>query len=200
MEKFLRRFSFCVLCVVSASTLAAPIGMPQDAGRFGVAATLSHVSIDDAAGEVNSELAWPLTLVSSDRLRLGLRYWAELFRHSTKIKAEDDTIGLRLEQAGVRFSLQKELYLEPGVVTPWFGAGLEWSQYKVSQRHTVDGDGFLVQRFEDVSDSNVSVLVNLGREWEVARDLALGLKAEYAAALGDGPNVGSLGIVLLYDF
>lgn len=194
----LRIAALCLLFPLGAQ--AAPIGMPKDAGRIGVGLAASYLSPEDSAGEVAGEIAWPLLLVNSDRVSLGLRYWAEAFHHSTKIDAEGTSIGMRVEQSGLRFSLQKEIFLEPGVVTPWFGGGLEWSQYKQLDRHTIDADGFLNQRFADVSDSGLALLLNMGREWEVARDLALGVKFEHAIALGDGPDATSFGVILLYDF
>lgn len=70
---------------------------------------------------------------------------------------------------------------------PWVGMGLRTSMIDVKGKHMVDQDGFLIERFEATSETQLAALLQGYYEWQLTRSgWYLNAAVTYDVPLGDG--------------
>jgi hypothetical protein len=189
-----------LLLSYTGQILAVPLGLPESTAKIGIAGGAALVSVDDPDGDTETTTGvQPFGLVYTDWFVGDIRYWTEAFYYAAELDASSDKIGQDVERYGVRFSLQKSFRIIQAWA-PWFGLGLDVSKIDYTLRHTKDNEGFLLQRFDDRSETGVSLLVNVVSEWPVGQAWSVGLKLEQSVPLsGDTTDFLASGI-LLYRF
>ena len=159
---------------------AAPLGLPQNTAKIGYAVGAIHLSVDDPEGDTQDDWAFlPFTLIYTDWLIRDIRFWTELYYFETDIDASTRDIGQNIERYGLRFSLQKSLRIS-SLWAPWFGIGVDLSHTQYDDRHTIDNEGFLLERFADRDETEFALLVNLLSEWSLTKKWSAGVKFEQA--------------------
>ena len=70
---------------------------------------------------------------------------------------------------------------------PWVGVGLRTSMVDVKGKHLVDADGYLIERFDATSETQLAGLLEGYYEWQVTRSgWYLNAAVTYDVPLGDG--------------
>jgi hypothetical protein len=178
----------------------AAIDMPENTARFGYALGMARLSIDDPDGATDTVTeVQPITFTYTNWLNGGYRYWSELYYQQTSLDASTTAIGQDIAQYGLRFSVQRNLPMGDNW-TPWLGLGLDLSRSDYSKRHTVDSDGFLLERFSDRDETGLGLVINLVTEWGLRDDWYLSAKLEQIIPLGNGLKATSLSIGVLYSY
>jgi len=179
---------------------AAPLGLPENTAKIGYSAGAAWVSVDDPDGSTKSNIGGqPAGLIYTDWFLGGYRYWSEIFYYSATLDDTSNNIGQDVQRYGVRLSLQKNFRIVQSWA-PWLGAGFDVSQAKYTLRHDTDSDGFLKQRYDDRSETAVSLLINVVSEWTIARDWSIAFKMEQSFPLSSDVSEFLLSGALLYRY
>ena len=186
--------------LLNNSVLAAAIGLPEEnTARIGYLVGVSQFAVDDPDGPTESVVdIQPLTLVYTDFLPHGWRYWAEAYYFAATLDGNAGDIQEDVSRIGARLSLQYNLYL--GKWSLWMGAGLDVSNNQYTTRYTVDSDGFLLQSYPDRSDTAWGIPVQIISEWPLARDWDLAAKLEHVFPVSGGITESSLSAGILYRY
>jgi len=80
---------------------------------------------------------------------------------------------------------------------PFLGAGLSFNSESIKSRHTVDNEGFLDQRYQDLDNAGFSLLLSASIDIEVA-DSNFQMRGVYTIPTYDG--VSGIELSLLYLF
>lgn len=189
------------LFIISAQfASAAPLGLPESTAKIGYGIGAAYTSIDDPDGDTAATVGYqPLMLVYSDWFMGDFRYWTEAFYYVASLDASQTEIGQDVERYGIRFSLQKSFRVA-GAWAPWFGAGLDVSQVKYTLRHTVDENGYRDQRYPDLDEIAVALLLNAHSEWNVSRNWSIGAKLEQSIPLSGEILETVLAASILYRY
>jgi len=186
--------------LLSVPAFGAALGQPPRKSMIGYAVGASRVSVDDPRGA--TEPAWalqPATLVYTARLMSGVRYWSEFYYYQAVLDAGTDRIGQDVERYGLRLSLQKSLPVSPRWIN-WFGAGIGLSRSNYTARHTVDEEGYLLERYPDRAENGATLLLNVASEWSLDRRWSLGVKLEQAIAMSGDAGGPLASLALLYRY
>ncbi len=185
--------------VMSGEVTAAAIGMPESTARVGYAAGFSRLVVDDPAGSTAAKWAvQPFTLIYTDWLTSGLRYWAEVYYHTASLDAGPNKIGQDVSRSGARLSVQRGVNL--GGWSPWLGAGLVVSRDDYSGRHTEDEDGFLLSAYADRAETGVGLALQAVSEWPLSRQWDLSAKLEQVIPVSGGVGETALSFGILYRY
>jgi len=128
-----------------------------------------------------------------------LRYYTELLINDFSLDASTTHIGQQVEQKSIAFGIQKRVRFTRHT-KPWFGIGLNVSQEQYTQRHTIDGDGFLDQTFNDREETVISINLQAMSEHEINKQFSLGLRAQYLRPVDEGVEGVSVSGIVLYKF
>lgn len=196
-----------VMCLAGALAVASPgdafaaaIGAVESTARVGIGFNLSTLSAEDPDGDTHSKTSLqPFNFVYADDFSLGVRYWAEGFYQATTLPASSNQIGQDVERYGLRLSLQRKLKMFPTFAL-WGGLGVHAAMDDFSKRYTVDGEGYLLQRYSDRSSNHFGIQGELVAEWKLKPRWDLAAKAMYAIPFGDGVNDFSVGAFFLYSY
>jgi hypothetical protein len=174
--------------------------MPQSTAKIGYAAGAVHLSVDDSKGDTSDDWAiLPITLIYTDWLMRDIRFWTDFYYYETDLDASTRNVGQNVERYGLRLSLQKSLRVSP-LWAPWFGIGLDVSQTQYSDRHTVDEEGFLLERYADRDETAVSLIVNVLSEWSLTKKWSAGVKLEQAIPINADITDSRAYAVVLYKY
>jgi len=70
---------------------------------------------------------------------------------------------------------------------PWFGIGVRTSIVDVKGKHLIDNDGFLIERFEATSETQLAGLLEAYYEWQLTRSgWYINAAVNYDVPLSDG--------------
>lgn len=189
----------CGLLLPSFS-IAAPLGLPQNTGKIGYSVGASNLSLDDPNGSTTDVwTAQPLNLIYTDWLFGDFRQWSEMYYYKTSLDADSSNIGQNIERFGIRFSLQKTYRLTQ-TWSPWFGAGFDLSSNHYDTRHTRDSGGYLIDVYDDRSETSVSLLLNMLSEWSLQKDWTVGAKLEQSIPVDGDITEFSAAVTLLYRY
>ncbi len=208
---------FLLFFIFSSNTQAAAIGLPKlptsipspisipppTPGPFasikiGVGLNIDRSNINDEQGKTKNKTSiQPGSLFITDSFLYQTRYLAEFFfiRHS--FQAEPGKTGVQSSNTGARFSVQFH-GKHHDYFSPWYGTGFEFSYGKYSKRFQVDNDGFLTEKYEDLSRTGINLLFNVMQTWPLSPQLEIGAKFEYRLPLTQTVNGFSGSILLLY--
>ncbi|MEJ2347118.1 MAG: hypothetical protein P8090_17280 [Gammaproteobacteria bacterium] len=103
----------------------------------------------------------PLTLIYTDWLPGGLRYWAEGYFARTNLDAAAGKVAEDVSRYGIQFAVQRNFRW--GWWSPWLGVGMDVSRNRYSKRYTVDSDGYLLATYPDRSTTAVGISVHAER-------------------------------------
>ncbi len=184
---------------LSGDALAVAIGLPENTARIGYTAGISRITVDDPAGSTKAAVdVQPLTLIYTDWLPGGLRYWAEGYYARTTLDAGGSDVGQNVRRYGARLALQRNLRW--GQWSPWLGVGADLSRNRYSIRHTVDSDGYLLNTYADRSATALGISAHIVTEWALARDWDLSAKLEQVIPVSGGIFETSLSVGVLYRY
>ena len=166
---------FCVLSGITFSTnVNAVLGLPENTARLGYSLGIAKLDIDDPDGFTNtSYTVQPYKLIYTDWWQNGNRYWLEAFHQQTTIKPSEKFIGQHVKHTGVNFLIQKNYQINADI-RPWLGMGMGFSVEQYSKRHTIDKEGFLLEKYSDRKTKSIGVLLNLVNEWQVSKTSTIG--------------------------
>jgi len=145
----------------------------------------------------DKELVVPFTLIATDWLTHGNRYWLEFVNGRAAYSASESVVGQNLNYTAIRAVVQRHLTISKRV-KPWFGVGLVVSRSSFSARHTKSNDGFLVQKFDDRSSNSLGLILNSTIDFQLEKKWYLGVKAEQTFSPSSGVNSLGAGVFLLH--
>jgi len=184
---------------LSGQVSAAAIGLPENTARIGYAVGVSRLAMDDPDGSTKAAVGvQPLTLIYTDWLPRGWRYWAEGYYFRTSLDASTSDIGQDASRIGARLAVQRNV--QWGKWSPWLGVGLDISRNHYSKRYTVDSDGFLLNAYPDRSSTALGITAHIVSEWALARDWDLSTKLEQVFPVNGGITETSLSVGVLYRY
>lgn len=182
---------------LSGESWAAAIGLPANTARIGYAVGIYRMAVDDPDGATKAaNSVQPLTLIYTDWLPGGLRYWAEGYFARTSLNAAAGKVAEDVSRYGIQFAVQRNFRW--GRWSPWLGVGMDVSRNRYSKRYTVDSDGYLLATYPDRSTTAVGISVHAISEWALARDWDLSAKLEQVIPVSGGITVTALTLGILY--
>ncbi len=197
--KWMRSVIVLFALLLSSEGMAAAIGMLESTARIGYAAGVSRMTIDDPDGATKMAVeVQPFTLIHTDWLTRGLRYWVEGYRARATLDASDSDIGQEVNRTGLRLALQHNVRW--GERSVWLGVGIDAARRRYTNRYTIDDDGFLKDPYPDRSATAVGVSAHVMSEWALASHWDLSTKLEQTVPLSDGVVETSLAVGLLYRY
>ncbi len=185
---------------MNESVMAAAIGLPdENTARIGYLVGVTNFALDDPDGHTKSVVdTLPFTLIYTNWLPHGWRYWAEAYFFATTLDGNAGDIQQDVRRIGARLSLQRNLHLWRWSF--WLGAGLDVSSNKYTKRYSVDKDGFLLNRYPDRSETALGVNTQMISEWPLAKDWDLAAKLEHVFSVNGGITETSLSAGILYRY
>lgn len=185
---------------LNSTVLAAAIGLPEEnTARFGYLVGVSQFAVEDPDGPTQSEVDMqPFTLIYTNWLPRGWRYWAEAYYFATALTANAGDIRQDVSRIGARLALQRNLHL--GRWSFWAGAGLDVSRNEYTSRYSVDNDGFLLNTYPDRTNTAWGINAQIISEWPLAKDWDLAAKLEHVFAVSGGITETSLSAGILYRY
>ena len=184
---------------LSGQVSAAAIGLPENTARVGYAVGASRLTVNDPDGPTKAVVdVAPLTLIYTDWLPGGWRYWAEGYYFSASLAGSASDIGQQVSRIGARLAVQRNLQLWKW--SPWLGLGLDVSHNHYSKRYTVDSDGFLLNTYADRSGFALGITAQIVNEWALARDWDMSVKLEHVFPAIGGITETALSVGVLYRY
>lgn len=166
----------------------------------GVSTTVANYSYEDADGETKSEsVRLPIALFGEmklsrvNKLFVGLRS----IDFDTDASRSGD-IGATIEGTQVEVAWLHKVRLARHF-KPWFGVGIRSNILEVSDKHAVDGDGFLIEEFADTEDSFLSAVLKVNADWEIGEGWFIDAGAAYDQPVGDGLSGYSVTTGIKYE-
>lgn len=191
-------FNFACVFFIPLQAYSAAIGLPESNARFGFGANISHNVFEGRDGHTERlTSSQPYSLYYSDWIyKKGLKQLAELHVSNYAFSANGDHAGLVLRQIGVRYSVQKDTRI--GALKPWLGAGIGVSYSQLNKQHTVDSDGFLLERSDDSKAPSLSLLLNVMQMWRINSELDVAAKLEYSLPIAQSLSGVSASLLIFF--
>lgn len=148
-------------------------------------AAMNYVS-QEPEGDTDRELAvYPLTLSATFNINRINRIVTDLRYVDFDISAGNGGIGVTVE--GYQFSsmFQHQFRIARNF-RPWVGGGVVSSILETTDRFRTDGDGFLIERFDDREETSLAGVVSAGLEFEITRQWYLAAEARYEVPFSEG--------------
>ncbi len=128
-------------------------------------------SVDDPAGstELKLDISY-LNGIATIPFKRDRRVLTHLFYQNFNLNNSNNKVSGSVKSLGLNTSYQWRFRFSRKW-KPWFGAGLGFSQDKISNRKKLDGDGFIIQTFSDREDDAINLLLNAStkiKTWEKA--------------------------------
>jgi len=189
---------FYSLLFSASSPVFAIIGLPENTTRFGTALGISEVSVTEPDGKnPDKEQMIPLTLIATDWLSFGNRYWLEYVNGKAAYKASEVIVGQNVHYSALRAIIQRHLNISKQI-KPWFGIGLVISRTTFETRHTQADDGFLIQKFDDRTSHSLGLILNTTIDFNIEKNWYVGFKAEQTFNPDVSVNTRGAGLFILY--
>lgn len=179
---------------------AGALGLPPNTARVGYGLGISYSTFDDPVSSTNK--AWtktPLEIIYTDWFIGGSRFWADISHSEAVVDPAREHVGQIVKIYGAGLSIQTTLRFFQGW-SPWIGGGLKLNHIDYKKRHTIDEDGYLLERFGNARENNLGVILNVMGEGSLTRNVSLGGKIEQFFAFGEANRVLSFNITALYRF
>lgn len=185
---------------LNGAALAAALGLPnENTARIGYLVGMDRFSVDDPDGPSEDVVdVLPLTLIYTDWLPHGWRYWAEAYYFSTSLDGNAGDIRQNVRRIGARLALQHNVHL--GEWSLWIGAGLDVSQNRYTNRYSVDNNGSLLNGYANRSDTVLGITMQIISEWPLAQDWDLAAKFEHVFPESGDITETSLSAGVLYRY
>jgi len=166
--------------------------------QLGFGTKISRVSVSDDIGQsnkINSTQA--LSIYFTNIYKKNIRYLSEVYIANYAFEADASHIGQEVSDMGFRFSvlMNKKLFED---LSPWYGAGFDFSNSSYKKRHDVDSDGFLLNEYRSESKPSLRILLNLMEKWRINSDLDIAVKFEYILPITDSVGGVSLGFIIFF--
>ena len=175
------------------------LAQAQSTTLLGYGLSVGQVTVNDPDGATKSTTDTTLfQLYYFHEYTRDLRYYTELLINDFNLDASTNHIGQQVEQKSIGFGLQKRFRFTRHT-KPWIGIGLNVSQEEYTERHTIDGDGFLAQTFNDREETVISINLQAMSEYKMNKQFLLGLKAQYLTPIDDGVESFSISAIVLYQ-
>lgn len=190
-----------LLCLsLHGSASAAAIGLPdENTARVGYLVGLNRFSVDDPDGPSKVVVdVLPLTLVYTDWLPHGWRYWTEAYFFATSLEGAAGEIRQNVRRIGARLALQRNLHL--GLWSIWIGAGLDVSHNQYTNRYSVDTNGALLNGYPNRSDTALGINTQIISEWPLTHDWDLTAKLEHVFPVSGDITETALSAGILYRY
>ncbi|ERS88338.1 hypothetical protein Q672_10805 [Marinobacter sp. EVN1] len=176
-----------------AGAMLASIVVPQASADLwdidtsaGVSPAVMIYESKEPEGTTPTETAvYPLTLTATFDINRINRVMADFRYVDIEFDAGDDGVGATVEGYQLSTILQHQFRLSRNF-RPWLGVGVVSTVFESTDRYRTDGDGFLLERYDDRDDTTLSGVANAALEWELSRDWILATEARYELPFGDG--------------
>lgn len=110
------------------------------------------------------------------------RLFAHFYSEDFSAKASPTDIGQKVETKGFLVSYQS-LWRATTFFKPWVGIGVGISTTDYTARHHVDQNGFLIQTFPNISETNTHFAVNAAHEWAVGDNGHIGAMLQHRVGI-----------------
>lgn len=186
--------------ILASALLLFPLLVGAEPFGYGYTFRLASIDIDDSDGSasVSAEPEY-LNLFYTDKIARDSRYYAELHYGEFAIDADGSTVGQDVTQTAIAVSYQARFRLTRSF-RPWAGAGVGYSNAEFRNRHTVDSDGYLAERFSDRAVSGFFVVLNASNYWEYNDVFDYGAHLSLELPVDSDIQRFSGGLSLLYKF
>ena len=183
-------FAFSSLLVVSSSAYSR---------EYGVAIYQSY--LEHSFGDTESTELSQVSFANgffADKLSFDTRYWVEGFWQKGVRAASSDIPGEDIQIYGIASAWQTQFRLTKSI-KPWAGAGVSYSIIDISARHTVDSEGFLLKKLDDVSEQSTEVFLNVSNFWDISNRLGGGVVLRYMPRFLGDVSMFSVGVAVVFQ-
>jgi len=165
--------------------------------KWGVGVTAFTAGVSDPDGNTGtSDLSTSLSAVSIIDSGRDNRWFSMVEIGSYDLDATTSEIGQSNDFYYIGTTYQTNFRWSRNL-KPWFGVGLALGSETVTNRHTVDTDGFLSQAFEDRDELGVLLVLDATHDFQIYKQDFM-IRASYLASLYDGSD--TLGISINWLF
>ena len=170
------------------------------AHEFTYSAGVSILTVDDAESDTLGSTSGfsPFSLAYSDRVHRDTRYVVELFQGGGTISSSSRLVGQKVSYQGIGIGYQQRFRVTR-TFKPWAGAGLEYVATEYRDRHMVDSDGFLQQRFSNRQEDGVNLALQAASYWDWNRDWRVGINTKLSHPLSKDLRIFHVGLSVVYD-
>lgn len=175
-----------LVVAISALTVPAHADVWDVDTTIGVMPAVMNYSSQEPEGNTSREMVvYPLTLNATFNINRINRIVTDLRYVDFDIPAGNGGLGVTVN--GYQFStmFQHQFRLARNF-RPWVGGGVVSSIVDTTDRYRTDSDGFLVERFDDRSETSLAGVVSAGLEFEITRQWHLAVEARYERPFSDG--------------
>lgn len=158
------------------------------------------LSVDDPDGDTDSTTATlPLSAMFFIPSSRDYRWVVSGFGYDFKLAASPDNIGQEVNGYSLAGWFQRRFRFGRSF-KPWFGLGLQADILDITARHNIDSSGFLTNTYPDRSETGLGMSVNFSNEWNISKNIDLGLNAQYIYSFSNTLTGPLVGVSLLYRF
>ncbi len=181
-----------------SSPVFAVIGLPDNTTRYGAALGVSQMSVTEPDGSnPDKEQMIPLTLIATDWLPYGNRYWLEYVNGKAAYESSEVIVGQNVHYTALRAIVQRHINVS-NQIKPWFGIGVVVSRATFETRHTKADDGFLIQKFDDRVSHSLGLIINATIDFKIEKNWYAGFKAEQTFNPNVSVDTRGAGLFFLY--
>ena len=178
----MKRLLFVPLSLAAATASAADLDY-----SFGISIDYASLQYEDDAGSTASEsVVFPFRLygeLEMDTINSLVVGWRQI---DYEVDASTSDMGATFKGSQIDAVWLHQVRLGRDF-KPWFGVGLRTSIVDVKGKHLVDEDGYLAERFEATSETQLAAIVQGYYEWQITRSgWYLNASVSYDAPFGDG--------------
>ncbi len=173
-------------------------GYAKDEIRYGWSPSFVALSIDDPDGNTNSSSELQLlggTVIYP--LSRSTRTLVSLSLYDFELDAGVNKIGQGVESLSIAGSYQWKFKMSRKF-KPWLGVGLNINMDELTNRHTIDQDGYLAQTYTDREETSIGINLGASHEWDISDGILMGLNIEYLIPLGESLEGFKIGMSLYY--
>ncbi len=163
---------------------------------MGLGLGLVNASIEDPDSSVSSVFAISPSFTYFSDVARDQRVTGKFSYYDFTLKASSTEIGQSVTTISFAAIYEWRQRLQRNF-KPWLGVGVAFNSDKASSRHTVDSDGFLAQRYQDLDNTGFALLLDASLDIELFETDLL-LRGVYTTPLYDGFN--GLEFTLAYLF
>jgi hypothetical protein len=168
--------------------------------KIGVSPAFVNFDIDDPDGSADSFAGFQgLSITTIHNFNNKQRLLAVLNYYDFDVDASTSDIGQEVKGYQLGTYIQQKMRVSRAL-NFYAGLGLAYSSIEFKNRHTLDHDGYLRERFDDRKEGFLSLMANVSKEWAITEKFDLGTDLSFQYGIGDVFSGLKLSLNLLYKF
>jgi outer membrane protein W len=194
-HQIMKIYSFLLFCLLTCS---ATVASADKGFRIGWMPSITSTSIEDPNGPVEDHTAAALLqAVGIFDMGRDVRIFANAVYDKYEVDASTTNIHYDVSRFGINATYQWNVRLTRSF-KPWLGVGLGYSQDTFADRYTLTPGGFLAASYPDRTVDSFNLVLNSSIDWQISRDLDLGIHFQWEQPTGDGARSARVGVYIAY--